>query len=59
MYAEVPGVDLSQIYISFEQNVLTKARAAQPRRIEIKTEKQHPVEISHSTENASAKASNN
>jgi HSP20 family molecular chaperone IbpA len=36
MYAELPGVDLSQIDISFEQNVL-----------------------SHGTENASAKASNN
>ena len=117
MYAELPGVDLSQIDISFEQNVLTirgnkrpsietsnegelrvyaaervtgtfersirlpefvdgehigasfnnglltvtvpKARAAQPRRIEIKTEKQHPVEISHGTENGSAKASTN
>lgn len=103
IYAELPGVDLSQIDISFEQNVLTirgmkrpsidtandgeirvyaaervtgtfersvrlpefvdgdrisasfnngllavsvpKARAAQPRRIEIKTDKQRPVEI--------------
>jgi HSP20 family protein len=117
MYAELPGVDLSQIDISFEQNVLTirgskrrsieasnegevrvyaaervsgtfersirlpefvdgehigasftnglltvtvpKARAAQPRRIEIKTEKQQPVEISNGTENGSAKASTN
>jgi HSP20 family protein len=117
LYAELPGVDLSQIDISFEQNVLTirgnkrpsieasnegelrvyaaervsgtferslrlpefvdgehigaafnnglltvtvpKARAAQPRRIEIKTEKQQPVEISHGTENGSAKANAN
>lgn len=117
MYAELPGVDLAQIDISFEQNVLTirgtkhpsieasndgelrvyaaervsgtfersirlpefvdgehigasfnnglltvtvpKARAAQPRRIEIKTEKPLPVEVSHGSENGSAKASSN
>jgi HSP20 family protein len=112
VYAELPGVDLSQVDISFEQNVLTirgnkrpsieasgegelrvyaaervsgtferslrlpefvdgehigasftnglltvtvpKARAAQPRRIEIKTEKQQPVDISRGSENGSA-----
>jgi HSP20 family protein len=113
MYAELPGVDASQVDISFEQNVLTirgtkrsaveatnegelrvyaaervtgsfersirlpefvdgesinaefmngllkvtvpKAKAAQPRRIEIKAEGQRPVEIS-STENNGSKS---
>ena len=116
MYAELPGVDLSQIDISFEQNVLTirgtkrpsvdtanegeirvyaaervtgtfersirlpefvdgerisasfnngllavtvpKARAAQPRRIEIKTDKQRPVEASNAAQNDVAKTNN-
>jgi HSP20 family protein len=115
MYAELPGVDLSQIDISFEQNVLTirgtkrpsieaadegelrvyaaervsgaferairlpefvdgehigatfnnglltvsvpKARAAQPRRIEIKADK-HPAEISGAAQNGTATTSN-
>jgi hypothetical protein len=36
-----------------------RLRAAQPRHIEIRTEKQHPVEISNGIENGSAKASSN
>jgi len=117
LYAELPGVDPSQIDISFEQNVLTihgtkrpsieasnegelrvyaaervtgafersvrlpefvdgenigaqfnnglltvtvpKAQAAQPRRIEIKTDVHRPAEISSTSENGASKASNN
>lgn len=55
-------VDGEHISASFSNGLLTvsvpKARAAQPQRIEIKTEKQHP-EISNATENGSAKASGN
>src|SRR5689334_12608063 len=116
MYAELPGVDPSQIDISFEQNVLTirgakrpsieasnegelrvyaaervtgtfersirlpefvdgehisasfnnglltvsvpKAQAAQPRRIEIKTDMHRPAELSSVSENGSAKTNN-
>jgi HSP20 family protein len=56
-------VDGEHIGAAFTNGLLTvtvpKARAAQPRRIEIKTEKQQPVEISNGTENGSAKASTN
>jgi HSP20 family molecular chaperone IbpA len=56
-------VDGEHTGASFTNGLLTltvpRLRAAQPRDIEIRTEKQHPVEISNGIENGSAKASSN